>query len=204
MVYKVSWNIFSISVVTSAMRCCLAYFVTLQYIIVFHQIVNQMDWISCNYVWIKWLLISMGKFIFNNFPFKDLYTLLEDSFPISLPTGSKKIEKDRNWRIGKDRTFLSLPTDHFASPKLYLFLSPHLSRVTVNIYLFLSLSLVISIFFYPLVYPPSEVVSIFFSIFRDWPLVYFSIPHLSPHSANFNLSLYPLVSILTTKWRVQF
>ena len=48
------------------------------------------------------------------------------------PAGSKKIEKDRSWGIGKDRTFLS----------------PHLSRVTGNIYLFLSLCLVISIFPY--------------------------------------------------------
>ena len=39
--------------------------------------------------------------------------------------GSKKIEIDRNWGIGKDRTFLSLPTHHFASPQFYLFLSPH-------------------------------------------------------------------------------
>ena len=37
----------------------------------------------------------------------------------------------------------------------------------------------ISIFSYPLVYPPTELESIFFSIFRDRPLVYFSIPHLS-------------------------
>ena len=100
---------------------------------------------------------------------------------------SKKIEKDRNWGIGKDRTFLSLPIHHFASPKLYLFLSPHLSRVTGNIYLFLSLCLEISIFSYPLVYPPTEVVCIFFSTFRDQPLVSFSIPHFSPHSANFKL-----------------
>ena len=47
----------------------------------------------------------------------------------------------------------------------------------------------ISIFSDPLVYPPNEVVSIFFSIFSDWPLVSFSILHLSPHSANVNLSL---------------
>ena len=115
------------------------------------------------------------------------------------PVGSKKIEKDRNWGIGKDRTFLSLPTNHFASPKLYLFLSPHLDRVTGDIYLFLSLCLVISIFSYPLVYPLTEVIFIFFSIFRDRPLVSFSIPYLSPYSANFNLFLYPSVSILTTK-----
>ena len=50
-----------------------------------------------------------------------------------------------------------LPTHHFASPKLYLLLSPHLSRVTGSIYLFLSLCLVISIFSYPLIYPPTEV-----------------------------------------------
>ena len=66
----------------------------------------------------------------------------------------------------------------------------NLSRVTGNIYLFLFLCLVIYIFSYPLVYPPTEVVSIIFSIFCDRPLVYFSIPHLSPHSANFNLSLH--------------
>ena len=117
----------------------------------------------------------------------------------AVPAGSKKIEKDRNWWMGKDKTFLSLPTHHFASPQLYLFLSPHLSTVTGNTYLFLSLCLVISIFSYPLVYPPTEVLSTFFSIFRDRPLVSFSIPHLSPHGANFNLSLYPSVSILTTK-----
>ena len=111
-----------------------------------------------------------------------------ESFSLGNLAGSKKIEKDRNWRIRKDRTFLSLPTHHFASPKLYLFLSLHLSKVTGNIYLFLSL-----------VYPPTEVVSIFFSIIRDQPLVSFSIPHLSPHSANFNLSQYSSVSILTTK-----
>ena len=97
------------------------------------------------------------------------------------PAGSSKLEKDRNWRTGKDRTFLSLLTHHFSSPKLYLFLSAHLSRVTGNIYLFLSLCLVISIFSYLLVYPPTEVVSTFFSIFRDRPLVPFSIPRLSPH-----------------------
>ena len=55
------------------------------------------------------------------------------------PAGSRKIQKDRNWGIGKDRTFLSHPTHQFAPPKLYLFLSTHLSRVTGNIYLFLSL-----------------------------------------------------------------
>ena len=93
------------------------------------------------------------------------------------PAGSKKIEKDRNCEIGKDRTLLSLPIHHFASLKLYLFLYPHLSRVTWNIYLFLSLCLVISIFSYPLVYSPNEVVSIFFSSFRDRPLVSFSTPH---------------------------
>ena len=86
-----------------------------------------------------------------------------------------------------------------ASSKLYLFLSPHLSRLTGYIYLFLSLCLVISIFSYPLVYPQTEVVYIFFSIFRERTHLSFSIPHLSPHSANFNLSLYPSVSILTTK-----
>ena len=89
------------------------------------------------------------------------------------------------------------------------FLSPHLSTVTENIYLLLSLCLVISIFSYSLVYPPTEVVfiffylflsfSIFFSIFRDRSLVSFSILHLSPHSANFNHSQYFSVSILTTK-----
>ena len=121
-----------------------------------------------------------------------------------IPAGSEKILKNRNWGIGKDRIFLSSSTHHFAPPKLYLFLSPHLSRVAGNIYLFLSLCLVISVFFYPLVYPPTEVVSIFFSIFRNRPLVSFYIPHLSPHSANFNLSLYPSVSILTTKWSMQF
>ena len=113
--------------------------------------------------------------------------------------GSKKIEKDRNWGIGKNRAFLSLSTHHFASPKLYIFLSPHLSRMTRNIYLLASLCLVISIFSHPLVYPPTEVVSIFFSIFRDRTRVSFSIPHLSRHGANFNLSLYPSVSILITK-----
>ena len=123
---------------------------------------------------------------------------------LSSPAGSKRIEEGKNWGIGKYRTFLSLPTHHFASPKLYLFLSLHLSRVTRNIYLFLSLCLVISIPFCPLVYPLNEVVSIFFSIFRDRPLVSFSIPHLSPHSGNFTPSLYPSVSILTTKWRMQF
>ena len=80
--------------------------------------------------------------------------------------GSKKIEKDRNWGIKKDRIFLSLPIHHFVSPKLYLFLSPHLSRVTGNIYLFLSLCLLISIFSYPSVYPPTKVVSIF--TFSSW------------------------------------
>ena len=95
---------------------------------------------------------------------------------------------------------LSLPTHHFVSQKLYLFLPSYLSRVTWNIYLFLSLCPAISIFSYPLVYPPTKVVFIFFSIFRDRPLVYFSIPHLSPHSANFNLSLYPSVSIFTANF----
>ena len=73
-----------------------------------------------------------------------------------ISAGSEKIEKDRNWGIEKDKTFLSLPTHHFPSPKLYLFLSPHLSRVTGNIYLFLSLCLVISIFSYPSVYPQTK------------------------------------------------
>ena len=104
------------------------------------------------------------------------------------PIGSKKIGKDRNWKMGKDGKFLSLPTHYFASPKLYLFLSPDLSRVTGNIYPFLSLCLVISIF-YPLVYPPIEVVSIFFTIFCDRSLVSFSIPHLSP-IVQISISLY--------------
>ena len=76
------------------------------------------------------------------------------------PVGSKKIEKDRNWGIGKDRTFLSLSTHHFASPKLYFFKNLHLSRVTGNIYLFLSLCLVIFIFSYLLVYPTIEVLDL--------------------------------------------
>ena len=54
------------------------------------------------------------------------------------PTGSKKIEQDRNWGIGKDRTFLSHPTHHFASPKLYLLISPHLPGVLVEICRFYS------------------------------------------------------------------
>ena len=83
----------------------------------------------------------------------------------SIPVGSKKIKKDRNRGIGKDRTVLSLTTYHFASPKLYLFLSSHLSRLSGNIYFFLSLCLVIFIFFYPLVYPSTEVVSIFSYLF---------------------------------------
>ena len=64
---------------------------------------------------------------------------------VSISSGSKKIEEDRNWGIGKDRTFLSLPTHHFAFPKLYLFLSAQISIVTGNIYHFLSQCLVISI-----------------------------------------------------------
>ena len=80
--------------------------------------------------------------------YRNHYLLRSDS-----PARSKTIEKDRNWGIGKDRTFLSLPTHHFVSPELCLFLSPHLSRVTGNIYLFLSLCLMISIFSNPLVYP---------------------------------------------------
>ena len=103
------------------------------------------------------------------------------NFNFSLyPAVSKNIEEDRNWGIRKDRTFLSLPTHHFASLKSYLFLFAHLSRVTGNIYLFLSLCLVISIFSYPLVYPSTKEVSIFFSIFRDRSLVSFSILHYLP------------------------
>ena len=81
------------------------------------------------------------------------WLILHEREVCCIPAGSKEIEKDRNWGMGRDRTFLSLPTHHFASPKLYFFLSPHLSRVTVNIYLVLSLCLVISIFSYPLVFP---------------------------------------------------
>ena len=79
------------------------------------------------------------------------------------PAGSKKIEKDRNWGMGKDHVFFYLRT----YPEW----------------------LGISIFSYLLVYLLAEVVSIFFSIFRDRLLVSFSIPYLSHHSANFNLSL---------------
>ena len=84
--------------------------------------------------------------------------------------------KGRNWRIGRDRTFISLPTHQFASPKLYLFLFTHLSRVTGNIYLFISLCLVIFIFSYPLVYLPTEVLSIFFYLFLylSWSITCFS------------------------------
>ena len=85
------------------------------------------------------------------------------------------IKKDKNWEIGKDRRFLSFPTHHFESTKLYIFLSPQLSGVTGNIYLFLSLCLVLSIFSYSSVYPPTEVASIFF-----YPLAYLS-------TTNFNL-----------------
>ena len=102
------------------------------------------------------------------------YGVKSNTLESRYPAGSKKIEKDRNWGMGKDKTFLSLPTHHFASPKLYLFLSPHLSRVTGNIYLFLSLCLVISIFSYPLVYPLTEAVSIFFYLFLylSWSTTY--------------------------------
>ena len=48
----------------------------------------------------------------------------------------------------------------------------------------------ISIFSYPLVYPPNEVVSIFFSIFRDRLLISFSIPHLSIPIVQILISLY--------------
>ena len=51
----------------------------------------------------------------------------------------------------------------------------------------------ISIFSYPLVYPPTEVVSIFFSIFRDRTLISFSIPHL-----------FPMVQILITLYIPQY
>lgn len=86
------------------------------------------------------------------------------------PAGSKEIERDRNLEIERDRTFLSLPSIHFASPKRYLFLSaivspcpvisissyrsvcpcvwyylslpiPQSIPISGNIYLFLSLSL---------------------------------------------------------------
>ena len=72
-----------------------------------------------------------------------------------------KIKMKNIHLIKKVQRFKVDPNHHFASPKLYLFLSPHLCKVTGNIYLFLSVSL----------------------------------------SAD---SLYPSVSILTTKWRVQF
>ena len=68
----------------------------------------------------------------------------------------KRLKKIRTEGLEKIEHFC-LPTHNFASQKLYLFLS---------------LCLVISIFSYPLVYPPTEVVSIFF---------------------------YPSISILTTK-----
>ena len=83
------------------------------------------------------------------------------------PAGSKKIEKDRNWGIGKDRKFLSLPTHHFASPKLYDF---SISTLIQNDreYLYFSIPVSGNIYlFYPPVYPPNEVVSIFF-----YPIVY--------------------------------
>ena len=74
----------------------------------------------------------------NTYLVKDFLVYITNAI---IPAGSKKIEKDRNWEIGKGRTFLSLPTHHFAFPKLYLFLSPHLSGVTG-----------LSIFFYPYVW----------------------------------------------------
>ena len=82
------------------------------------------------------------------------------------PTGSKKIEKDRNWGIEKDRIFLSLPTHHFASSKLFFYLYTYPELPGISIF-FLFLCLVIFIFSYPSVYMPTEVASIFF-----YPLVY--------------------------------
>ena len=66
------------------------------------------------------------------------------------PARSKKIEKDGNWGIGKDRTFLSLP-DITLSPQnsIFVYLRTYPERPGIsfstpmpgNIYIFLSLSL---------------------------------------------------------------
>ena len=91
------------------------------------------------------------------------------------PVGSKKIEQDRNWEIGKDRTFLSLSTNHFAS--LYL---------------------IISIFSYPSVYPPTEVASIFLYPWAYLPTTNFNLfLYLSwPRTLIFFYSLFYLFNIL--------
>ena len=47
--------------------------------------------------------------------------------------GRKKIEKDRNWGIGKDRAFLSFPTHHFAPPKTLSFSIATLIRAKFSI-----------------------------------------------------------------------
>ena len=92
------------------------------------------------------------------------------------PAGSKNIEKYSNWGIGKDRTFLSLPTHHFASLKLYLSLSPHLSRVTENIYVY--------------IYPMTGNIYFFtsLSLFVDWSSIYIFL-YLSWSTTLFFLSL---------------
>ena len=72
----------------------------------------------------------------------------------------KKLKKIRTEGLKKiEHFYLSQPiTLH--SQKPFFFVLPHLSRVTGNIYLFLSLCVVIFIFFYRLVYPLTEILSL--------------------------------------------
>ena len=51
-------------------------------------------------------------------------------------TNERRVEKFNNVIPAGSKKKMKNVTHHFASPKLYLFLSPHLSRVTGNIYLF--------------------------------------------------------------------
>ena len=83
------------------------------------------------------------------------------------PPGSKKIEEDRNWGFGN--FYLSQRITLYPQNSIFFYLRTYPKWPGI------------SIFSSPLVNPPTKVVSIFFSTFRDRLLVSFSIPHLSSH-----------------------
>ena len=72
------------------------------------------------------------------------------------PAGSKKIEKDRNWGMEKiEHFYLSQPITLHPQNAIFFYLRTYPEWPGI------------SNFSYPLVYPSTEAVSIFFSIFRD-------------------------------------
>ena len=117
-------------------------------------------------------------------------------------SGTKETERDRNFGIERDRTFLSPPSSRYATPKRYLSLSliyPPRRDISISITQFTTVSSNSSIFSYTLVYPWDKIylflslltknlkLPILLSIFTHKIIESLSIPFLSHNYKFINL-----------------